>query len=147
MTRGLCLLLLAGCVGSDPAVSTPAADAGDDASPGASCAKRSGTFVSSFTEKVGTCGAYRTIAGSDDQTETYAYQPSAPSAPCAGAFTYSANNCAQTIETSCPSTDPGTTLTTRGTLTWNESGTKATGDLEVSTSKCKSTYAVVTSKK
>lgn len=141
------MLLLAGCVGNDPAVSTPAADAGNDVSPAAFCAKRSGTFVSSFTEKIGTCGAYRTIAGADEQTETYADQPSAPAAPCTGAFTYSADNCAQTIETSCPSIDPATTLTTRGTRIWNEEGTKATGDLEVSTSTCKSTYAVVTSKK
>lgn len=141
------LVIVGGCVGSDPATSTSAIDAGADAAGGPSCARRSGTFASSFTEKVGTCGAYRMLTGSDEQTVTYSDQPSTPPAPCTGAFTYSENNCSETIETSCPSVDPGTTVTTRGTMTWNEAGTRATGDLEVSTSKCKSTYAVVTTKK
>ncbi len=144
MRAHVAALLLAGCVGSDPAVSTAG---GAGASQRGPCTRRSGTFVWSFTEKVGTCGAYRTLTGSDEQTATYEDQPSAPPAPCTGAIAYSADNCSETVETSCPSTDPSSTVTTRGTLTWDEAATKATGDLEVSTSKCKSTYAVVTTRR
>ena len=143
------ITLLAACVGDDPAPTSgsPPADAGRRDDTGTPCTKRSGTFVTSFTEKVGTCGSYQRFTGSNVTSEELAEQPSQPKPPCTGAFTYGADNCTETIETSCPSLDATTgAFTTRGTLTWNVEGTRASGDLEVSTSKCVSTYSVLVTK-
>jgi hypothetical protein len=133
------LLGLVGCIGADPVSASPSPEAG---APAKSCAARSGTIVAKYTERVGTCGPLKNVAGSDQTTSTYASLPMAPAAPCAGTIRYSTDNCEDTYDTSCPSVDPKATYTTRGTITWNAEGTVATGDLEVATPTCKSTYSV-----
>jgi len=129
------------CVGdATDGTRTPARD--DGAAPAASCAKRAGSFVSTYTEKVGTCGPLRTLAGTDTISESYTEQPTQPPLPCTGALRTSPDNCTTTIETSCPSVSAGAAYETRGTLTWDPASTAASGDVEVSTPSCKSTYHV-----
>lgn len=127
------LLGLLACVGDDPSLA--GSDAQDAGSP--ACASHTGSFVVTYEERFGTCGELRTIAGSNEMTETYGDRPSPP---CTGVFRTSSDQCTTTVETSCPSVAPDTTYTLRGTLRWNAQGSEASGDLEVSTSKCQSTY-------
>lgn len=144
----------AACVGKDPPptslVQTDAStDAGtdSDAEPARPCARRSGTFVTTFTERYGTCGPYRNVTGKDYSEESYAEQPDKPPAPCSGVIRAASDNCSTTVETSCPSSQQGVAFETKGVLHWNEDGTSASGDLEVSLTTCKSTYHVEVSRR
>jgi hypothetical protein len=82
------------------------------------------------------------VTGSDTTEETYTVQPDAPTPPCSGALRSSSDNCTMTVETSCPSSDAGVAFETKGTLAWNDAGTAASGDLEITLPTCKSTYRV-----
>jgi hypothetical protein len=133
------LVPLAACTGDPPVFAVADASSGEA---GPRCAARSGIFSSLYTEKVGTCGPFANVSGESSLVESYTQQPAQPPPPCSGALGYSANDCTETVDTSCPVDGGAGTYTTRGTLGWSTDGTQASGDLDVSTPTCKSTYHV-----
>jgi hypothetical protein len=120
--------------------------AGDDATI-AMCAQRAGTYRVTYVERSGACGAF------PEQLMTIDEQPTTAPPPCfSGEIRYSSNNCEVTnVDVHCP--EPGSgeghTSMTNGKYTWNESGSRGEGTMQIvlrdaeSRILCQSTYNVI----
>lgn len=87
------------------------------------CAQRIGTYVTQFTQRTGNCGA------APEQVVTMTEQPRSVTAPCAGAISYSGDNCKMTFSALCPQDQigPGFKMQEEGTVNFNREGTRGTG--------------------
>lgn len=98
---------------------------------GVPCKERAGTYDVKYTVRGGNCGSI------PQQTVTIGGDAGAGSSACAAKPTVSADNCSVTVDTSCPD---GTT--SHGTITWDASGSSATGALQLTSPICTGTYDV-----
>ena len=110
LLAALAAVVLAGCSGAVEA-------------PSARCATRTGPYSNSYIvrSELGVCGT----ADPERSVLLVANEPTVIHAPCVGTVTYSADNCTQTYEHTCP-WEHGATITIRGTATWSEDGLTGT---------------------
>jgi len=112
------------------------------------CAQRKGTYVDRWTVRTGDCGSQAESVG------TVESQPIAPNPPCTGSIKYSVDNCAVTLDVSCPvsTLGPGYQVHTSGKVDWSEDGASGSGLLSMDVTNggayvCHGTYDVVSTRR
>jgi hypothetical protein len=127
----LVALLAAACASESPGFAGP-------------CAKRSGTYRTTYTKRSGSCPNF------NESISSLTEQPTKVDAPCTGTIGYSEDNCRVTYDVTCP--DPnlgaGYTQQERGVADWDQSASRGTAAVEIivwradKTSVCNGTYDV-----
>jgi len=97
----------------------------------APCADRSGTYGVKYAVHSGNCGSI------PEQTVTIGGDGDAVTTACTSKPSVSSDNCAVTVDVTCPD---GTT--SHGTITWDTAGASATGTLQLTSPICSGTYDV-----
>lgn len=126
---------LAGCSSSSSNTGSPG---------GGGCAKPNGTYRATYTERSGNCGALTEQLIMYDPTQPPQFDPA-----CTAHITESTDNCTVQANLSCPTKTPGQTVALVEIAHWNQSGTQATGESQVTLSSdagqviCTSVYDMV----
>lgn len=110
LVGGAVLLLVAAC--SSESQSTA----------GGPCAQRSGTYLTAYSQRSGTCGPV------GERIVQIPEQPTSVDPPCTGSISYSADNCEVTYQNECPANEvmSGARLQVSGKSRWDAAG--ATGN-------------------
>ncbi len=94
------------------------------------CPIRKGTYTMAFRTRDGDCGDVSESVLNAEQPADAPGKTIPSDAPCTGQFVNSADNCATTMDQTCPTSDGGKTKTA-GKLTFDEDASNGTGILGI----------------